>query len=132
MRHVRVAGEDGVLAGIKSPGTPIPLTIGFDPNTRTVRWTTTLASIAPGMADSRYRITDRLAGGRYVAAHDIGGEMRLTALDAKTGARLWDTRLEGNPYPRYLLVQPRFIYVVHDSIDVYDAATGKVLGTIPP
>ena len=78
---------------------------------------------------------DALGGGRYLAIYGVGSAgWHLTALDAKDGTRLWDVTLR----PLFavddidsLVVTRQFAYVNRtSSLEIYDAATGKLLGTV--
>jgi len=126
-------GDYGVAAAVKSPGTPVPYAIGFEPQTRQVRWQQLLPTVDP--LSVRKSEHDALAGGRYLALYGVGSAgWHLTALDAKDGARLWDVTLR----PLFavdsiesLVVTARFAYVNRtSSLEIYDAATGRLVGTV--
>lgn len=126
-------GDYGVAAAVKSPGTPVPYAIGFEPQTRAVRWQQLLPTVDPLSVRSSEHAA--LAGGRYLALYGVGSAgWHLTALDAKDGARLWDVTLR----PLFavddiesLVVTAQFAYVNRtSSLEIYDAATGRLVGTM--
>jgi outer membrane protein assembly factor BamB len=89
---------------------------------------------APAVAD--------LARGRLYAVYErVYFDARLAAVDAKTGETLWDVpivgSLGGHDGPgrgeaRALLSTTQRVYVVRTAggLDVFDAASGKALGTV--
>ena len=126
-------GELGVAAAVKSPGTPTPYALGFTPKTREIRWQQLLPTVDPLSVSATEH--DALVAGRYLAIYGVGSAgWHLTALDAHDGARLWDTELR----PLFavdsieaLVVTAQFAYVNRtSSLDIYDAATGKLRGTV--
>lgn len=133
VQDAHVEDEYGVAAAVKTPGTPVPYALGFAPQTREVRWQQLLPTVDP--LSVRASEHDALGGGRYLAIYGVGSAgWHLTALDAKDGTRLWDVALR----PLFavddidsLVVTRQFAYVNRtSSLEIYDAATGKLLGTV--
>lgn len=88
-----VSGDLGVARGYKSPGTPVPLLVGFDPSTLAVRWSGPAAQADPARVQGQ-ELVGALAGDRFVVACIVGtDEWYLSALDARSGARLWNVRM---------------------------------------
>ncbi|MGB1277081.1 MAG: hypothetical protein ACPG77_15155, partial [Nannocystaceae bacterium] len=76
-----------------------------------------------------------LAAGRFISIYGSGQDFwHLTALDAKTGARLWDTKLR--PLFSVDQVDKVTVTATHvfvnrtSSLEVFDASSGKLLGTV--
>ena len=130
-----VDGDVGVAGGVRSPGTAIPMAAGFDPRSAAPRWTAVLPVTDPSTARASSNEYDALAAGRYVTIYGVGDKgWHVTALDGKTGARLWDT-----PLPKLFAVDSihgivasgAYVYVVRtSSLDVLAAPSGKRLGAI--
>jgi outer membrane protein assembly factor BamB len=129
-------GQNGVIVGSKHPGTAVPMAAGFDPATLTVRWRSNLASVdAVSVRDDRGGGLCALAGGRLVDVYGVGDKgWRLVALDAASGAHVWETEL-----PRIFAVDqvsavratPTRVYVVHmSSLEIYDAQSGKKVAIV--
>jgi hypothetical protein len=132
--------EDGELAvalGKKHPGTALPIVVGFDPKTKTVRWQ---QSLAPGdqsavAESSTTSIMDALAGGRFAAPYELTSKgWHFTAFDARSGQRAWDVTLQpliGVDEPEGFSMNASRVYVMRtSSLEVYDAKTGALVGTI--
>jgi outer membrane protein assembly factor BamB len=129
--HPFVSGDDGVALGYRHPGTALPLVAGYDPGTLAVRWTEPLAQADPARVPAQ-EPHGALAGGRLVANYQVGtDEWYLTALDAHTGARLWDVRM-----PDVFSVDQidsvtlgrEYAYVGHmSSVEVYRLADGALV-----
>lgn len=108
-------GSSGVAWVVRSPGTPTPYAVGYDPATLAVRWTTPIPSIDPHLVRDE-SLRPALKDGTFYVNYGEGDEVwHLTALDAATGARRWDLKL-------------RPIFAV-DSIDGIEAADGYVYVT---
>ena len=89
-RRALVDGSAAVAAGVKRPGTAVPLAVGFDPASREVRWQTAVASMDMTSVRTRSAEWDALIGGRYISTYGTGQDFwHLTAIDATTGDRLW-------------------------------------------
>jgi hypothetical protein len=135
MRDAHVEGTLGVAAAVKSPGTPTPYAIGFTPGSREVRWQELLPTVDPLSVRTSER--DVLAGGRYFAIYGVGSDgagWRLTALDARTGSRLYDVELRpvfAVDSIEALVATPGFVYVNRtSSLEIFEAATGKLISTV--
>jgi hypothetical protein len=131
--------EDGDLAvalGKKHPGTATPIVVGFDPKTKAVRWQQALASgDQAAVAASTTSIMDALAGGRFVAPYEVTSKgFYFTAFDARSGARVWDVPLQhliGVDTPEGFSMSATRVYVMRtSSLEVYDARTGALVGTL--
>jgi outer membrane protein assembly factor BamB len=133
VQDAHLEGELGVAAAVKSPGTPTPYALGFAQKTREILWQQLLPTVEP--LSVRATEYDALVASRYLAIYGVGSAgWHLTALDAKDGARLWDVELR----PLFavdsieaLVVTPQYAYVNRtSSLDIYDAATGKLRGSV--
>lgn len=136
LRVTAVFSEEdvAVAAAIKSPGTPLPYAIGFDPKSRAVRWQSVLPASDP--ATVRECSSTALAGKRFFAACGVGSSAgwRLTALDAESGTRVWDQDLRplfAVDWIKGLVATSHGVYVTRtSSLEIYDPATGKLRGTL--
>jgi PQQ-like domain len=130
--------QDGDLAvafGKKHPGTALPIVVGFDPKTKAVRWQQSLASGDQTAVSDNGASMDALAGGRFAAPYSLTSSgWHFTAFDARSGQRLWDVPLAsliGISEPEGFGMSPARLYVMRStSLEVYDAKTGVLVGTI--
>ncbi|MGC4063968.1 MAG: zinc ribbon domain-containing protein [Polyangiaceae bacterium] len=133
--RVFVDGDEAIAAGKKSPGTPIPWVVGFEPGSKRVRFRQLLPNVDPNTVDASSELAGALASHRFVSVYPVGSEShRLTAFDARNGARLWDVELRGifavNRIEDIVLSES-FVYAVRtSSLDVLDARTGRLIGAI--
>jgi hypothetical protein len=136
-KRLFVDGEQAVVFGAKKPGTAIPIAVGFDPASQTLRWNKSILQVEPSsFRTSFYAWLAGLAGGRFVTFYGVGSddEWRAVAFDASTGDLLWETPLK----PIFsvdkvdnITVTPEYVYLVRtSSLDVLDAKTGKQVGSI--
>ncbi len=130
-------GDLGVAFGKKHPGTAVPIAVGFDPKTKAIRWEQSIASgDQAGVAEtSTTSIMDALAGGRFVAPYELTSKgWHFAAFDARTGQRIWDTPLGsviGSNDPEGFSLTASRLYVIRTStLEVYDAKTGALVGTL--
>jgi PQQ-like domain len=128
-------GDLAVAFGKKHPGTALPIVVGFDPKTKAVRWQQSLASGDQTVVSDSTAIMDALAGGRFAAPYSLtSSEWHFTAFDARSGQRLWDVPLAsliGISQPEGFAMSPARLYVMRtSSLEVYDAKTGALVGTI--
>ena len=133
--RVLTDGAEAVAAGKKSPGTPVPQVVGFEPKSRRVLWRQILPSVDPNTVDASSALAGDLAGHRYVGVYPVGSEThRLTAFDSRSGARLWDVKLRNIfAVDRIddIVVTDQFVYVVRtNSLDVLEAKSGKLIGAV--
>jgi hypothetical protein len=133
--RVFVDGNEGIAAGKKAPGTPVPQVVGFDPKAKRALWRQILPSVDPNTVDTSSALAGDLAGHRYVGVYPVGTEIhRLTAFDARNGARLWDVKFRGIfAVDRIddIVVTEQFVYAVRSSsLDVLDVKTGKLIGAV--
>jgi hypothetical protein len=126
-----------VALGKKHPGTAVPMAVGFDPHSKAVRWEQPLPSgDQSGAAESStISIMDDLEGGRFVAPYELTSRgWHFTAFDARSGQRLWDTALQpliGVDHPEGFSLSADRVYVMRtSSLEVYDAKTGSLVGTV--
>jgi hypothetical protein len=132
-------GDLGVALGKKHPGTGVPMAVGFDPKSKALRWEQPLSSgdqtsVAESSTTS---IMDALAGGRFVAPYETAPKgWHFTAFDARSGQRLWEVPLQpliGVDNPEGFALSATRVYVMRtSSLEVYDARTGTLVGTVPP
>jgi hypothetical protein len=133
--RVYVEGENGVVAGAKSPGTPVPTAVGFDPKTRKVRWKKPVVACDPMSVNGSSFSKDALAAGRYVATYREGTETwHAAAFDAGSGDPLWDVTLRGIfavDRINGVAASEAFVYIVRmSSIEVRGARDGKLVGVV--
>jgi outer membrane protein assembly factor BamB len=130
-------GDLAVALGKKHPGTAVPMAVGFDPRTKVVRWEQPIVS---GDQDNAAELStiaemDALDTGRFVTPYELTPKgWHFTAFDARSGQRLWDTELQpivGVDHPEGFSVSPNRVYVMRtSSLEVYDAKTGALVGTL--
>ena len=131
--HVAAEGGHGVAAGMKSPGSAVPMLVGFTPaspgRAPTLRWQRGFAPGSPLEAQLTDVPTFKLAGGRVVVTYDdLAGAHHLAAIEASTGKTLWDVTTESL---FRLGASATRVYVSRWSrLDVRDAATGALLGGV--
>jgi hypothetical protein len=130
-------GDVAVALGKKKPGTAVPLAVGFDPQTHAVRWQHPVASgdLATAAESGTTSLMDALSDGRFVSPYETTPRgWHFTAFDARSGDRLWDIELQkgfGVENPEGFSLTPTRLYVMRtSSVEVYDAKTGSLLGTI--
>jgi len=133
--RVFVDGAEGIAAGKKTPGTPVPQVVGFEPNSKRVLWRQVLPSVDPNTVDGSSTLAGDLGGHRYVGVYPVGSEIhRLAAFDARSGARLWDVKLRpifSVDHIEDIVVTENFVYAVRSSsLDVLDVKSGKLIGAI--
>jgi hypothetical protein len=131
--QVAVDGHDGVVAGMKSPGSAVPMIAGFTPGAAgqppKLRWQRGVAPGSPLAAKEAPLSEPSLSAGRVVVTYeDLQGEHRLEAIDAATGKTMWDVPTESL---LRLRITPTRVYVLRwTRLDVRDAATGALLGGV--
>jgi outer membrane protein assembly factor BamB len=130
-------GDLAVALGKKHPGTGVPMAVGFDPRSKSVRWEQPLPSGDQDNAaeSSSIAVMDDLVGGRFVAPYALTLKgWHFTAFDARSGQRLWDTPLQphiGVDHPEGFGLSADRLYVLRSSsLEVYDAKTGALVGTV--
>jgi hypothetical protein len=129
-------GDAAVALGKKHPGTALPIAVGFDPKTKSVRWQQPVVSGEEAAAESSSTsVMDALAGGRFVVPYEMTAKVwHFTAFDAHTGQRIWDFPLQsaiGPDEPQGFSLSATRVYVMRSSsVDVYDAKTGAAIGTV--
>ena len=130
-------GDAAVALGKKHPGTALPIAVGFDPRTKTVRWQQPVASgdQAAATESSSTSVMDALAGGRFVVPYEITSNgWHFTAFDSHTGQRIWDFPLHsgiGLDEPQGFSLSATRVYVMRSSsVEVYDAKTGAPVGSV--
>jgi hypothetical protein len=130
-------GDAAVALGKKKPGTAVPLAVGFDPQTRAIRWQHPVPSgdLASAAESGTTGVMDALSDGRFISPYQtVPRGWHFTAFDARSGDRLWDIELQkvfGVDNPEGFSLSPARVYVMRtSSVEVYDAKTGALLGTI--
>jgi hypothetical protein len=130
--HVLVAGEDGVVLGERLSDRHVPMVAGFDAKTRALRWKRVLPTATPDVAaEGSPRIADVAGGKLLVEFDDWHGRWKLAAIDAKTGAALWDAAL---PEPVYFVLSSTRLFYPEVTraptatrIRAIDLASGRAL-----
>jgi len=133
--RVLIDGNEGIAAGKKAPGTPLPQVVGFEPGTKRALWRQMLPSVDPNTVDASSELAGAIAGHRYVGVYPVGTENhRLTAFDSRSGARLWDVKLRGLfAVDRIddIILTEQYVYAVRtSSLDVLEAKSGRLIGAI--
>lgn len=136
LRVVTTYGEEdlAVASAVKSPGTPLPFAVGFDPKTRAVRWQTSIP--AADALTVRECSPAALGGKRFFASCGVGASAgwRLVALDADSGTRIWETELRplfAVDSIKHLVATAQGVYVTRtSSLEIFDPATGKLRGVL--
>lgn len=132
-----VDGQQAVLFGAKSPGTAVPIAVGFNPEDKEIRWKKSILQVDPNsFRTSFYNYLGGVAGGRFVTFYGVGSddEWRVLAFDAGSGVLLWETTLR----PIFavdkvdgITVSPDYVYVVRSgSVDVLKASSGQLIGAV--
>ncbi len=125
----------GVALGVRDPGTAIPLMAGFDPDSREIRYQHDVAADVDGQVRERSAQHAALRNERFFATYGSGSDAwHITAFDAETGARLWNTTLR----PLFavdsldaLVASDDHVYVMRtSSVEVFSADDGELLGTV--
>jgi hypothetical protein len=136
-KNVVEEGDLAVALGKKHPGTGIPIAVGFDPKTKTVRWQQAIGAgdQATVSESSTTSIMDAIAGGRFVAPYEVTSKgWHFTAFDARSGQRDWDISLQsliGIDQPEGFTLSASRVYIMRSSsLEVYDAKSGALVGTI--
>ena len=127
-----------VVFGKKAPGTPTPIAVGVDPGTLAAKWQVTLPAVDIATVRDESLSGPKfvaLHGDRFVDAYGVGQKgWHVTALDAKTGTRQWDVVLQPifavDSINGVLLSESHLFIVRMQSVEVRDAASGKLLGVI--
>jgi hypothetical protein len=135
--NVLEQGDLGVALGKKSPGTEVPMAVGFDPHTKHVRWTRPIAPGDPARIKEASVISamDDLVGGRFVAPYESSASgWHFVAIDARSGDTDWDVALppiNGVDHAEGFTLTALRLYVMRVSaLVVYDARTGALVGSI--
>jgi len=130
-------GDVAVALGKKKPGTAVPLVVGFDPQTKAIRWQHPVPSgdLATAAESGTTGLMDALSDGRFVSPYETTPRgWHYTAFDARSGDRLWDIELQkvfGVDTPEGFSLSPSRVYVMRtSSVEIYDAKTGALLGTL--
>jgi outer membrane protein assembly factor BamB len=127
-------GGRGISFGNKQGDHELPMLAGFDPHPAGARrpkvlWERPLGSgDGLGAAYLHHYGDHAVAGGRAVAVYDERGETHVVAVDIATGRTLWN---EVSASLDAISMTPARVYVERGTeLDVRDAATGKLLGTV--
>ena len=129
-----VEGDLAVASAVKSPGTPLPFAVGFDPSSLEVHWRTAIP--AADALTVRECSPATLGGKRFFATCGVGssGGWRLVALDADTGTRIWEDELRplfAVDSIKHLVATDQGVYVTRTaSLEIFDPATGKLRGVL--
>lgn len=129
-----VTGRDGVMVGVRKPGTPLPMAVGFDPQSRAVRWTQPVPTIDPVRVRDEHGPADA-ADGQLAVVYGEGTETWHVALfDVPTGARVWDHVLRPifavDSIDRVWIFPGRVVVERTSSADILDRADGHLIGVI--
>ncbi len=131
---VLVEADVAIALGAKSPGTPVPMAVGFDPKSKKIRWQHAIAesedptSVVAGAG----RIAELSDGRLYASFRAQAGGWRFAAIDGKAGERAWEVPIpDGNASQGTVTVSPSRVYLFHGNwLDVFDKITGHQAGTL--
>lgn len=129
-----------VAVGRRASGVRVPLAMGLAPDGRTPTWTVLVPTVPETAVAESGSDTLRfgLGGGRLYCAYALHGDAgaRITALDARTGMRLWDTAYSGwasSVDVDALWVGPtRLVVEQFGEAELFDARTGALLRRVAP
>src|SRR6185503_2991068 len=142
---VLTEGGVSVAVGRRGAGVRVPMAIGLAADGRSPSWQVTLPTVdeASFVEDSSHPVQFALRGGRVFGVYSVqangpfaaGG--RLVALDARTGARLWESEIpsccaHGTEVDAIRVGPNRVLLEQFGEADVYDAAGGQRLARISP
>jgi outer membrane protein assembly factor BamB len=121
-----------VAIGTRHPGTATPMAVGLDAHLKPT-WTLVLPN-DPAIARTGAPLGDLVRGTLFAAYAPGDKGLALVAINAGTGARLWETPIprsgEGSG-PRGITATPTRIYVPHWTwLDVFESDGGKLVGTV--
>src|SRR5262249_17001069 len=112
---------------------------GFDPNRRTVDWNRVTPTVYSATVEEGPVWLTELAHGIVYSYYLTKGQVhggRLIAIDAATGTTRWDVILphsETGIRPKEPEMTEGRVYVAHwGRLDIFDAKSGAVVGTIGP
>jgi outer membrane protein assembly factor BamB len=126
-------GDTAVALGTKSPGTAVPMAVGWDKKHKREIWRLALTS-SPSVQEGAPDVADLFAG-RFFAVYEMhSGPRHVVAVDVASGRVLWDAAIPKSDQgsgPQDLFGTATRLYVPHWTwLDVFDAATGRVIGTV--
>ena len=131
---VLVDGDVAIALGAKSPGTPVPMAVGFEPKSKKVRWQHAIAESEDptSVVAAAGRIVELVDGRLYASFRLQAGGWHFAAIDGKVGDRAWEVPIpDGNASQGSVTVGPSRVYLFHGSwLDVFDKITGRQAGTL--
>ncbi|GEM_PF-4697303 len=125
--------DHAVLSGVKSPGTAVPLLVGFDPRDGKLLFQVEMSSVNRLDVIGGSNLLGALAGGRFVGVYaSTHDKIHLTTFDARTGAHLWESeRTQSRWRPTWLQITPSSVVVEYEyGFAVHDAKTGELRGIV--
>lgn len=132
-------GDLRVAVGRRASGVRVPMAVGLAADGQTPTWTAIVPAIPETMVKESGSDTLRfgMGGGRLYVAYSLTNEAaRITALDARTGARLWDTEFRGwasSVDVDALHIGPnRLVVEQFGEAEIFDAATGALVRRVAP
>jgi outer membrane protein assembly factor BamB len=124
-------GDTRVLIGYKQPGTRIPMAAGVVNDE--IAWTRELPSGDLARAKEGSPDLFDLVDGRLIVVYESGTSWRVTALDAASGQRLWDTVISEDGRgitPRTMTITGCRIYLAGWWLGVLDVDSGAIIGSV--
>ncbi len=132
-----LSGRMTVISGVKSPGTPIPMVLELEPGARAPKWELPMPVVDVATVRTNMGQVAQVAfhGNRFVGIYGVGQKAwHMTAIDTRTGTRQWDVKLDEifavDSIGGLLLSESRVFVVRMQTLELYDAATGKLVDTI--
>lgn len=138
--HGLAQGDLRVAVGRRASGVRIPMAVGLGPDGQTPTWNAIVPTVAETMVAETGSDTLRfgMGGGRLYVAYALAGSngAHITAFDARSGTRLWDTAYSGwasSVDVDAMRVGPnRIVTEQFGEAEIFDAQTGALLRRVAP
>jgi len=135
--HVLVGDGVRIAVGRRAAGIRVPMAAGLGPDGMSAVWSAVIPTVDEAQVqENGTNLLFRLGAGRLYVAYGLNGDKgaRLAALDARTGARLWETSFtdwSDDPDLNVMHIGPNRI-LIEEFLEaaVFDASTGALLARI--
>ena len=136
--EVLTDGTSTVAVGQRAAGIRVPMVVGLSPQGGAPQWQIVPLSVDEALyvEDSSHPTTFRLGAGRLLVSYSLqNDEGRLVALDARSGARLWESAVpkccaHGVDIDELIVGPTRLVTEQFGQAEVWDAQTGTLLGRV--